>query len=311
MRSSEFARRTRDPRPEQLERRGDRFGADQPADDGAVHRRPLRRRSLSRKRFYPCYGLAESTVFVAGGPRTARPVIRAAVGPAPNSGKARAVPTTREDADAVPTWSDAGDRGSAQEDRSSTRNRGCRLADGSVGEIWVRGPSVRARLLEPTGVDRRNLPRATCGHRRGAVLCVLATSASFRTANCSSRGARKTSSSFAGVTSTRTTSRRPCRAATRELPRRVRCRAGGDARRSGPAGHRAGSGPPLPRGGEQSWLATSAKLWPNGTNCKFMMLCSWNLVASRRRRAGRFADRGCRAGLRERRGCGRGRGKPS
>jgi acyl-CoA synthetase (AMP-forming)/AMP-acid ligase II len=87
--------------------------------------------------FYPCYGLAESTVFVTGGLRTAPPVVQNL--DALELERGRAVSAATDDNAKVVgcgrPWLD-------QEVCVVEPERRVRLAEGSVGEIWVRGPSV-------------------------------------------------------------------------------------------------------------------------------------------------------------------------
>ncbi|WP_437931313.1 amino acid adenylation domain-containing protein [Sorangium sp. So ce291] len=92
-----------------------------------------------REAFYPCYGLAEGTLIVTGGERGAGPALvdvdRAALegGRAAPPGPGRAAQTLVGCGSAV----DAGGEVRIV-DLVSGRDR----ADGEVGEIWVRGPSV-------------------------------------------------------------------------------------------------------------------------------------------------------------------------
>ncbi|WP_225408416.1 fatty acyl-AMP ligase [Stigmatella hybrida] len=77
--------------------------------------------------FYPCYGLAESTLFVSGGDKAAAPVVRPA--PASSGGEPHLlVGCGRAGADSEILIVDAQTRAP--------------LEEGQVGEIWARGPSV-------------------------------------------------------------------------------------------------------------------------------------------------------------------------
>jgi acyl-CoA synthetase (AMP-forming)/AMP-acid ligase II len=88
--------------------------------------------------FYPCYGLAEATVFVTGGLRTAPPVVRWLDAAALEEGRA------------VPAAGDAGARvvvgcgrpWLGEEVRIVDPESQLPRPDGAVGEIWVRGTSV-------------------------------------------------------------------------------------------------------------------------------------------------------------------------
>lgn len=95
-------------------------------------------RGFRAESFYPCYGLAEATLFVSGPRRGREPVVRAlaaaelerdrAVDAAPSEPARRLVGCGR-------AWDDAR---VVVVDPASGR----RLPDGSVGEIWVAGASV-------------------------------------------------------------------------------------------------------------------------------------------------------------------------
>ncbi len=98
--------------------------------------------------FYPCYGLAESTVFVTGGARTARPVVR--YWDAAELERGRSVPV----APAAPNARvivGCGRAWMGQEVRVADPAVRVPVADGTVGEIWVAGPSVaRGYWARPT-----------------------------------------------------------------------------------------------------------------------------------------------------------------
>ncbi|VTR96187.1 amp-dependent synthetase and ligase : AMP-dependent synthetase OS=Tolypothrix bouteillei VB521301 GN=DA73_41560 PE=4 SV=1: AMP-binding [Gemmata massiliana] len=87
--------------------------------------------------FYPCYGLAESTVFVTGGGRTAPPVVRRLDPRALEQG--RALDATSEGA--VPVVGCGGPWLDQEVCVVGPESR-VQVPAGSVGEIWVRGPSV-------------------------------------------------------------------------------------------------------------------------------------------------------------------------
>ena len=92
-----------------------------------------------RKAFYPCYGLAEATLFVTGGDRGAGPVIRefqagaleqrTAVAVADGAGRGRALVGCGR------TW--AGQHAIVVEPESRLT-----CPPGHIGEIWLAGPSV-------------------------------------------------------------------------------------------------------------------------------------------------------------------------
>jgi amino acid adenylation domain-containing protein len=91
-----------------------------------------------REAFYPCYGLAESTLFVTGGERSAEPVVRAFSAGALEQERAEAAGegegSTRLVGCGVPA---AGSRVEIVRARDHAR-----CAPGEVGEIWVSGPHV-------------------------------------------------------------------------------------------------------------------------------------------------------------------------
>ncbi len=89
--------------------------------------------------FYPCYGLAEATVFATGGLRTAPPVVRHLDAVALEHGQAIAAdasnPNTRAIVGCGRPWLE-------QEVRIVDPESRLARVDGEVGEIWVSGPSV-------------------------------------------------------------------------------------------------------------------------------------------------------------------------
>jgi amino acid adenylation domain-containing protein len=96
-----------------------------------------------RESFYPCYGLAEATLFVAGG--KGRPVVERFAAAALAAGEARA-PVDGDE----PTRSLVG-CGSAWLGQRLTvvdPKRGVERPPGRVGEVWLAGPSVAAGYWE-------------------------------------------------------------------------------------------------------------------------------------------------------------------
>ncbi len=92
-----------------------------------------------REAWYPCYGLAEATVIVSGGARTASPVVRRLDPVALEHGTATAAAADTAGARVVvgcgrPWFGD--------EVRVVDPESRLPKADGEVGEIWVAGPSV-------------------------------------------------------------------------------------------------------------------------------------------------------------------------
>ena len=125
-----------------------------------------------REAFYPCYGLAEATLFVSGGRRRAEPALRAL---RRGGARASAAGGPAAGAPAARTLVGCGARlARSSGSPSSIRRRGAALPAGRVGEIWVRGPSVAAGLLgapEETARDLRRRDsadgaRALPAHRR-------------------------------------------------------------------------------------------------------------------------------------------------
>jgi thioester reductase-like protein len=96
-----------------------------------------------REAFYPCYGLAEATLFVSGGRRREQPVIRRFDGESLAANQA--VPATGGKS----TGKERSLVGCGQIPESLrvvivSPETGERLPDGQVGEIWVKGESVAA-----------------------------------------------------------------------------------------------------------------------------------------------------------------------
>jgi acyl-CoA synthetase (AMP-forming)/AMP-acid ligase II len=112
--------------------------------------------------FYPCYGLAEATLYVTGGPKGRRPVVRTVDATALEQGRAEpsdagrvACPPlcVRMEGTSMPTQSrghatrllvGCGRQWPGQEVRIVDPESAMLRPDGRVGEIWVAGPSVAA-----------------------------------------------------------------------------------------------------------------------------------------------------------------------
>ncbi|MFI5324765.1 MAG: aminotransferase class I/II-fold pyridoxal phosphate-dependent enzyme [Candidatus Rokuibacteriota bacterium] len=89
--------------------------------------------------FYPCYGMAEATLLVSGGQKTAPPIVRGFDGR--TLGADRAVLK----APGADGGRDLVSCGQAMPDQRTVivdPNRLTRVPDGEVGEVWVSGPSV-------------------------------------------------------------------------------------------------------------------------------------------------------------------------
>jgi 8-amino-7-oxononanoate synthase len=89
--------------------------------------------------FYPCYGMAEATLLVSGGHKTARPIVHWFDGKA--LGADRAVPKASGD-DGARDLVSCGQAMPDQRTVIADPNRLTRVPDGEVGEVWVSGPSV-------------------------------------------------------------------------------------------------------------------------------------------------------------------------
>ena len=92
-----------------------------------------------RDAFYPCYGLAESTLMVTGGARQAPAVRRTLNGEALKSNRAVAEPAGGA---AGPELVGCGRPRAGQEVAIVDPDTRARRNDGEIGEIWVAGPSV-------------------------------------------------------------------------------------------------------------------------------------------------------------------------
>ncbi|MEI9949027.1 MAG: fatty acyl-AMP ligase [Pseudomonadota bacterium] len=89
--------------------------------------------------FYPCYGLAESTLFVTGGEPGASLVVSSFSARELAKGSASAAPPTDEDSTSLVSVGHARGEGEIQIVDPASLSP---LRAGAVGEIWLRGPSV-------------------------------------------------------------------------------------------------------------------------------------------------------------------------
>jgi natural product biosynthesis luciferase-like monooxygenase protein/FkbM family methyltransferase len=94
---------------------------------------------FGRDAFFPCYGLAEATLFVSGGPKSAPPVVAVVKRSALETNEV--VPAGANDED-LTSLVGSGRNGADQEIRIVDPNslRECR--PGVIGEIWVAGPHI-------------------------------------------------------------------------------------------------------------------------------------------------------------------------
>lgn len=96
---------------------------------------------FQRNAFYPCYGLAESTLLVAGGDRDTPPRTRTVLAGELRSGRL-VEPKGSEDPTEMQTLIECGSALLDQDVRIVDPDRGVELPRGQIGEIWVAGDSV-------------------------------------------------------------------------------------------------------------------------------------------------------------------------
>ena len=89
--------------------------------------------------FYPCYGLAEATLLVAGGPKQALPVIRTFAAATLEHNHVAAAPAAGEES---LTLVGCGQALGSQQIAIVDPDTLIRCPSGHVGEIWVSGPSI-------------------------------------------------------------------------------------------------------------------------------------------------------------------------
>src|SRR5262249_15652963 len=113
--------------------------------------------------FYPCYGLAEATLFVTGGAKVAAPVVRTVDARALENNQ---VNVTDEGKVVVGDghWPDG------QVVRIVHPESGIPCAPGQVGEIWVQGPSVARGYWNRTEENERVFNARLEGTDEGAFL---------------------------------------------------------------------------------------------------------------------------------------------
>ncbi len=101
-----------------------------------------------REAFYPCFGLAEATLIVSGGFVKNRPVMRSFVATELGAGNAISVEPTEEGSR---TLVGCGQSLPDQEIAIANPESLTREPEGTVGEIWVRGPSVAQGYWQQAG----------------------------------------------------------------------------------------------------------------------------------------------------------------
>lgn len=105
---------------------------------------------FKRSAFYPCYGMAETTLIVSGGLKTAPPVIRFVQDEAFKQNLIATTTSESEDARAIVS---VGHSSLDQKIVIANPVSLTQCPDGQIGEIWVKGPSVAGgywRKLEET-----------------------------------------------------------------------------------------------------------------------------------------------------------------
>ncbi len=132
--------------------------------------------------------MAEATLIVSGGFKTAPPVIRCFDAQALENNQVVDALADEEGARAL-----VGCGGTLLDQEIVIVNpeHMTRCAADEVGEIWVAGPSVAQGYWKRPGRNRAHVPRPSGGRRR-ARICAPATSASCKTASCSSPAGSKT-----------------------------------------------------------------------------------------------------------------------
>ncbi|MFQ6017599.1 MAG: fatty acyl-AMP ligase [Kiloniellaceae bacterium] len=105
-----------------------------------------------REAFYPCYGLAEATVFVTGGSRNAAPVCRTFAGDSLERNRALAVSPSDDDAHWLVGCGHDQDKTKTLIVDPDTR---VACPDGVVGEIWVSGSSVAKGYWNRSGATQQ------------------------------------------------------------------------------------------------------------------------------------------------------------
>jgi acyl-CoA synthetase (AMP-forming)/AMP-acid ligase II/acyl carrier protein len=106
---------------------------------------------FSSSTFYPCYGMAEATVFVAGGQAAARPIVLSVDKAALAAMRVEPVPENDPRATRIV---DCGAALAPHEVRIVDPDSARALPDGAVGEIWFRGPSVSPGYWQLEEVSR-------------------------------------------------------------------------------------------------------------------------------------------------------------
>lgn len=142
------------------------FNGAEPVDAAVIDRftRRFAPSGFRREAFYPCYGLAESTLLVSGGPVGAPPVVRSFDRESLQHGVARTADPAGDPSrsrDLVGCGQPVDDQAVVIVDPDSHEA----LDEGTVGELWVSGPSVAAGYWN-TRPSADPFGRALPGHAR-------------------------------------------------------------------------------------------------------------------------------------------------
>ena len=101
---------------------------------------------FGRAAFYPCYGMAEATLLVAGGAKSAEPILRAHEPAAANEAPEQADgPAVQMPAVQMPAGQKIVGCGSTDQNHRIVivdPVARCEVPDGQQGEIWIAGPSI-------------------------------------------------------------------------------------------------------------------------------------------------------------------------
>jgi amino acid adenylation domain-containing protein len=123
-------------------------------------------RGFRREAFYPCYGLAEATLFVSGGEAGSAPVVATGSAAALERGRWSAAEAGSRDLRLVGcgrTW--------LGQDLRVVDAETCReMPPGEVGEIWVRGPSVARGYWQQAEASRATFAAVLAGSGEGPFL---------------------------------------------------------------------------------------------------------------------------------------------
>jgi acyl-CoA synthetase (AMP-forming)/AMP-acid ligase II len=121
---------------------------------------------FKRTAWFPCYGLAEATLMVTGGPSGRGPIVKRVEAKALEHGRAVEAEerlTPEQESNVRPLVSSGRVAGPQQQLRIVNPETMSECADGEVGEVWTAGPSVAAGYW-----NRADETEETFGARLGA-----------------------------------------------------------------------------------------------------------------------------------------------